>query len=387
MTKVIPVTGSREIAFDCRYFLGDRPCVWHKQSGVLCTCDRYEKIEERLLIIKLDAMGDVLRSTALLPPLAEVHPHASITWITRKESVPLLQRNPFVTEVLELGPEALVHLQTRAFDRVINLDASKTSAALAAAARSARKDGFVLDERGYVQPTNPAARRWLEAGVFDDIKRQGTSTYQDRMAEILDLAGREHRYVFELSADEVARGRAHLESIGLDFKRPVIGLNTGAGGRWPLKQWREDGYVDLVSRIARRENVQFVLLGGPSEQDRNDRLKRASSIPLLDPGCDNTVRHFAALLNQCDVAVTGDTLAMHLALALKKRTVVLFGPTSSAEIELYGLGEKVVPDMSCLSCYKNSCDFVPNCMDLISTDMVESAVLRQISASVASSGV
>jgi heptosyltransferase-2 len=69
---------------------------------------------------------------------------------------------------------------------------------------------------------------------------------------------------------------------------------------------------------------------------------------------------------------------MHLSLALQRRTVVLFGPTSAPEIELYGLGEKVVPSMGCLSCYKTSCDFVPNCMDLISTDMVESAVLRQL---------
>jgi heptosyltransferase-2 len=280
--------------------------------------------------------------------------------------------------VLELGPEALLHLQTRTFDRVINLDAAKTSAALATAARSSRKDGFVLDERGCVQPTNDAARRWLEAGIFDDIKRQGAETYQDRMAGILGLAGRKHHYVFELAADEGKRARKHLESIGLDFNRPVIGLNTGAGGRWPLKQWREDGYLELVARVGRREDVQFLLLGGPAEQERNDRLKRASAVPLLDPGCDNTVRHFAALLSHCDVAVTGDTLAMHLALALGKRTVVLFGPTSAAEIELYGLGEKVVPDMTCLSCYKTSCDFAPNCMDLISTDMVERAVLRQL---------
>jgi ADP-heptose:LPS heptosyltransferase len=374
-----PPAGSREIAWDCKFFLGDRPCIWHKQTGVLCTCDRYEKVEERVLVVKLDAMGDVLRSTALLPPLAEAHPRAAITWITRKESVPLLQRNPYIAEVLEVGPEALVHLQTRTFDRVINLDASKISAALATAAQSTRKDGFVLDEQGYVKPTNEAARRWLEAGIFDDIKRQGASTYQDRMAEILGLAGRTHRYVFDLAADEVKRARTHLESIGVDFRRPIIGLNTGAGGRWPLKQWREDGYVELVSRIHHREDVQFLLLGGPAEQERNDRLKRASAVPLLDPGCDNTVRHFAALMSHCDVAVTGDTLAMHLSLALGKRTVVLFGPTSAVEIELYSLGEKVVPDMTCLSCYKTSCDFVPNCMDLISTDMVEKAVLRQLS--------
>ncbi len=374
----MPSVGRREIAFDCKFFLGDRPCVWHKQTGVLCTCEKYERVEERLLIVKLDAMGDVLRSTALLPPLVEAHPHAAITWLTRKESVPLLQRNPYIAEVLELGPDAIVHLQTRVFDRVINLDAGKISAGLASAARSSRKDGFVLDERGYVQPTNEAARQWLEAGIFDDIKRSGSETYQDRMADILGLSGREHKYVFELAADEIDKARAHLESIGLDVNGTVVGLNTGAGGRWPLKQWREEGYVELVSRLARRENVQFLLLGGPAEQDRNDRLKRASTVRLFDPGCNNTVRHFAALLSHCDLTVTGDTLAMHLSLALGKRTIVLFGPTSAAEIDLYGLGEKVVPSMSCLSCYKNSCDFVPNCMDLISTDMVERAVLRQL---------
>ena len=75
--------------------------------------------------------------------------------------------------------------------------------------------------------------------------------------------------------------------------------------------------------------------------------------------------------------MTGDTLTMHLSLALGRRTVVLFGPTSAPEIELYGLGEKVVPQMECLGCYKPTCDFVPNCMDLITTDMVEAAVERQ----------
>jgi heptosyltransferase-2 len=59
--------------------------------------------------------------------------------------------------------------------------------------------------------------------------------------------------------------------------------------------------------------------------------------------------------------------------------VVLFGPTSAAEIDMYGLGEKVIPDMNCLACYKPTCDFVPNCMDLITTDMVEAAVERQLS--------
>jgi heptosyltransferase-2 len=372
----------RDIAFDCRFFLGDRPCTWHKATGVLCQCDHYERVTERLLIIKLDAMGDVLRTTALLPALAEAHPRAAITWITRKESRPLLERNPYVTEVVTYGEDALIQLQTRRFDRVINLDAGKTSAALATAAQAPRKDGFVLDRRGVVQATNDAARAWLQLGVFDDLKRQNTRTYQDLMADILGMPGCVHRYVFELSDEERSQGAAHLAQLGVDSTRPVIGLNTGAGRRWELKQWREEGYVELIERLARAHGAQFVLLGGPEERERHARLQAASTVPLIDGGCDNPVRAFAALVAACTLVVTGDTLAMHLSLALGRRTIVLFGPTSAPEIDLYGLGEKVVPRMECLGCYKPTCDFVPNCMDLISTDVVEAAVNRQLTVQV-----
>ena len=142
------------------------------------------------------------------------------------------------------------------------------------------------------------------------------------------------------------------------------------------------GVLDLVLQASLI--VQLVLLGGPSEEDRHERLKAKSPVRLIDSGCGNPVRHFAAIVDHCDVVVTGDTLAMHIALARKKRAVVVFGPTSAPEIELYGLGEKVIPDMGCLSCYKTSCDFVPNCMDLISTDMMEAAVARQLEIALAS---
>jgi len=375
---------NREIAFDCRFFRGDRPCVWHKATGVLCTCDHYQKVEERVLIIKLDAIGDVLRTTALLPALAEVHPKASIVWITRREARPLLEQNPYLSEIIDYGEDALLQLRVRAFDRVINLDAGKTSAALASAANASKKDGFVLDPRGWVEPTNAAARAWLEMGVFDDFKRQGTKTYQDMMADIMGLSGYPHQYVLNLTEEERQEGRAHLQKLGVDFSRPVLGLNTGAGRRWELKQWREDGYLELIERIGKKRPAQFVLLGGPEERERHKRLTSRSTVPLIDAGCDNPIRHFASLVAACHLVITGDTLTMHLSLALNRRTIVLFGPTSATEIELYGLGEKVVPQMECLSCYKPTCDFVPNCMDLITTDMVEAAVERQWSIIAAS---
>jgi heptosyltransferase-2 len=122
---------------ECRYFLGDRPCTWHKKEGVKCRCRYYEKIEKRMLIIKLDAMGDVLRTTCLLPCIAEQWPQCGITWITRRESVPMLEGNPYLAEVIEYGPDALLALSTRRFDRIINLDAGKISAGLASGQHAA----------------------------------------------------------------------------------------------------------------------------------------------------------------------------------------------------------------------------------------------------------
>jgi heptosyltransferase-2 len=368
----------REIAFDCRHFLGDRPCSWHKQEGALCVCDHYAQIPEHVLIVKLDAMGDVLRTTTLLPDLAAAHPGAAFTWITRPESLPLIANNPFISKAVPLGVESLVLLMTQSFDRVINLDAGKVSAQLATLAKAARKDGFIIGPTGSVVPTNESARTWLEMGLFDDLKKSNTRTYQFWMAEILGLPLTQSRYVLRLTDSEWKQSREHLESLGVDPGRPIVGLNTGAGERWDLKQWRLDGFCDLIRRLHDELGIQLLLLGGPSERDRHEYLTRNVQVPVFDSGNQNSLRHFAGLVGHCTVLVSGDTLAMHIALALCRRVVAMFGPTSAAEIELYGLGEKVVPQMQCLVCYKGTCDFKPNCMDLISVDMVSQAVKRQL---------
>ena len=73
-----------------------------------------------------------------------------------------------------------------------------------------------------------------------------SKTTTSDMSQYVGLTRLEHRYVLEFGDD--ARARAYLDSIGLDARRPVIALNTGAGGRWPLKQ-KEEGYVELVARF------------------------------------------------------------------------------------------------------------------------------------------
>lgn len=374
---------NRKVAYDCRYFLGDRPCIWHKQKGVLCECEHYIALNGNLLIIKLDAMGDVLRTTCLLPVMAKAWSGMRITWITRSESVPLLENNPYITEVIPYDADALVHLSSRTFDRVINLDAGKISSGLATIARAKEKIGYIMHEDGYVTGTNKAADEWLRMGIFDDLKKTNKRSYQEIMCLILGLPTDGMNYVLELTGSEKEEGRQHLLKLGIDLNKSIIGIHTGGGGRWFLKQWNEESFVALISELTHelRHDTQILLFGGQLERELNSRIKEKVNNTVFDTGCDNEVRHFAAMINCCSVVLSSDSLAMHIALAMGRRTVTLFGPTSSTEIELFGLGEKVVPDLDCLVCYKSECNFNPNCMDSISVDMVKRAIFRQLNVS------
>jgi heptosyltransferase-2 len=74
--------------------------------------------------------------------------------------------------------------------------------------------------------------------------------------------------------------------------------------------------------------------------------------------------------------VTGDTLAMHVAIGLKVPVVVILGATCHQEIELYGRGAKIVSDFECSPCYRSVCPKQATCMDSISVDTVFDAVAR-----------
>ena len=116
--------------------------------------------------------------------------------------------------------------------------------------------------------------RQLRADIREMIAEQveyRELLYQMTMRDILAVPDVPDTYVLDLGPEECAAGRQHLADLGVDFTRPIVGLNTGAGGRWELKQWREDGFVELMARLGGEMGAQFVLLGGPGERDRRVR--------------------------------------------------------------------------------------------------------------------
>ena len=367
---------------DCRHFAGDRPCGPHKREGVSCPdCVHYDRIEMRVLIVKLAAAGDVLRTTSILEPLRERHPGAHVTWVTASSARPLLERNPWIDRVLGFAGALPVELQVEEFDLIINLDAAPDSCAIATAAQAPRRLGFGLTPAGSPVPLHEEAVHWYEMGLDDERKRRNTRSYPSLLYDILGFEGEVREPILELSDEEIAFGRAFLERAQYPAGRSLVGLNTGAGGRWEFKKWTFEGYCALIEKLI-AEDVFVVLLGGPEEGERNAQLAARFGSAVADSGTRNTMREFAGIVNTLDAVVTGDTLAMHIAMARKVPTVVLFGPTSHAEIDVFGRGEKIfASELDCLCCYLMRCDKDPNCMNSIHPDTVHAAVRRALDLS------
>ncbi len=361
-----------KINFDCRHFRGDIPCKPHKEHGVHCEgCVYYDKIEFKILIIKLDAVGDVLRTTCILQGLKEKYRNSHITWLTKRQSLPIFENNDLVDAVIDYSAESFLQIQSEHYDMVINPDAAPKSARLAQAARGDVKIGFGYHEKGHVYPFNKEAQRWFEMGLFDDIKKANTSTYQQIILDMIGLSPSSHEIILKLSDDETKFAEAFAGKNNIGKNDLKIGLNTGAGGRWEFKKWTVEGFSGLIEMINKElPKAKILLYGGPEERDRNTYLSNKYPGKVIITGCDNSLREFMSLMSICDILVTGDTMALHIALALRKKVAALLGPTSHTEIDLYGRGEAIRADIKCLCCYKQTCDVSPNCMELITSEMV-----------------
>lgn len=368
----------KDLKRDCRQVRWDRPCAPHKLRGKVCgTCDEYDPVARRILIVKLAALGDVLRTTALLPAIHARWPAAHITWLTAPGATELLSGNDLVDEVLTTDDlVSAARLQQEEFDVVLSPDADPRAATWASSAMARERHGLFRDVEGRITASGGAAEHWLRMGLWDSLKRANRETYQSLVARALDLdPARVGAPILEPGAEDLAAAAAFR--AGLSFSGPLVGLNTGGGGRWVHKQWTLEHQQAFLRGVA-DSGRGALLLGGPEEVERHRTLmSTAVGLPVFDSGNHNGIKRFAALMQLCSAVVTGDTLAMHVACARSLPVVVLFGPTSAHEIELYGRGEKLQPaGLDCLVCYLPDCDVTPHCQARITPEMVLAALQR-----------
>lgn len=355
---------------DCIHFTGYKPCAEHKITKSDCTaCTAYAPANFRILIIKTGAAGDVIRTTPILHRLQKVYPQSEITWITHyPEFIP----TQAVNRVMKFTWDNCMKLMGQKFNLVINLDKSLPEANLLEMVEYEELWGFKADKMGKILPANQNAYNKWVTGVNDQEMRKNKKHFVEELFEVCGWKFEEERYWIH----EPQKTEYNLRRSG----QKVIGLNTGCGERWLTRLWPTGHFEDLCTLLKRR-GYKVVLLGGPDEDEKNKLIAKNTGSQYLGV---KPLLEFVDLVSQCDVVVTTVTMALHVAIALEKRTVLFNNIFPTNEFYMYGLGQILEPKLSCQSCFKNAFDSKCqqfDCLSLISPETVLAQIESELAIS------
>jgi len=351
----------KDIKIDCRQFKGDIPCKPHKQDGAHCideygvVCKHYDPTNKKVLIIKLGAIGDVIRTTPILRKLKTVEPDSEIWWLTLSpEVIPKI-----VDVILPFSVQSLAVVQAFKFDLVFNLDKDKDACAICSTIPAQTKKGFTMSN-GKCIPCDALAHHKYITGLFDDISKSNNKSYQQ---EIFEMCG------YEFTSEEYIMPEFENYSWKLPRKKKIVGLNTGCGGRWTSRLWPEKNWIMLARRLIKAGFVPL-FLGGEQEHKKNLMLAKQSGGLYLG---HFPLQQFMSEVNHCDLVVTAVTMAMHIAIGLRKKVVLFNNIFNKNEFELYGRGEIIEPEFECDCYYSPEC--ANNCMQYITVERTFNTVL------------
>ncbi len=314
-----------------------------------------------------------MRSTALLRAIRRKYFNCHITWLTDRPGDQLLRDNPLIDEIVVNSFSGLLQLEGRQFDVVLNIDKSKLSSGLLKKIEFDLLYGFKVEARtGSIVPATDEAVELWQIGLSNHKKFfENEKTEIQLCHEALKLGEyKRDSYIIGLSDEErsLARERKKTWSRG----KPILGINTGCAPTIPYKKLSISGYRELIQKINNELNVQIVLLGGPTEEDMNKTI--AKGLRALQSPVNQGIRDGLCSIEACDIVFSGDSLGMHMAIALKKWVVAWFGPTCHQEIDLYDRGVKVLTEASCSPCWKRHCSKDPMCYDLVPFEKVISGI-------------
>jgi heptosyltransferase-2 len=267
-------------------------------------------------ISNVTSYGDVLRSTVLLNLYKSDH----VTWLVDESAYPILKHNPFIDRILIYNLTSVLQLQKEHFDTVINLEKVPGLCALADGVTAWRRYGFRFDVKKGEAEAYQGTQYALSLCKDKEIKKNHKRYLQEYLFEMLGEKWRNERYVFGYRPKTV--------------EQFDIGFNYKVGHKWPYKAWPMDNWKMLERLIGDEFSISW------------------------QEGIDNMHGYFE-WINSCRIIVTNDSFGLHLAIALRKDIVALFGPTNPKEICFYGKGVYLVNEkIQCpyMHCHSFSCE-------------------------------
>lgn len=346
----------------------------------------------RLLVIRLDLLGDVLFSVGAVRALRARYPEARITMLTLPYTAPLARLYPQVDEVIEvdtnrirtirglLDPGTWIDyfrsvqcLRRGRFDVALSLSGPMASlwAFLSGATRTVGYEG-----EGYpFMLTDPIpGRRYGE--------RKPEVEYVAAMAAAAGAESVDSRLQVPVPSHAIAATEKLLAHAGIATDEPLVvvhaGSVNGSAKRWPPGHWAR--FIDAVRE---QTAARVVLVGAATDASIAEEVTQRAQSEVDSVVGQTTVEELIALIARADLVATGDSGPLHLAVALRRPIVAVYGPTDPS---IHGPYRPTAPaiihraDLPCSPCYTMAASAEcplgdPVCMRLVSVDrMVRSAV-------------
>jgi heptosyltransferase II len=288
---------------------------------------------------KVPSLGDVLRTTPILWALKEKHPKSHVTWLVTSNAEPLLVNNHLINRILVWDEFVPFQLMREKFDILINLEKIAGVCALADMIDAWTKYGFRFDS------LSGQYHAYEKGLIFIDYLHRKANTkksgdyWQQVLIEMIGVPWRNQECL-----------------IGYKPKTTIashdVGLNYQVGSKWPSKAMSMQKWQELESKLVVADFSISWQQG------------------LMD------LYAYMDWINSCEILITHDSLGLHIALALGKKVIALFGSTGHSEVCMYGRGIIIKSKSACplMPCYNSICTYESFCMDTIETDEIISSV-------------
>ncbi len=301
---------------------------------------------QNILVIRLSSIGDILLTSPLVRVLRKRFPHANIDFVTKRQFHDLVRTNPHLNTIFTLdtgqGRAALVQLKktlaAQQYDLVVDIHNNFRSMYLR------KLKARVVKVRKY------KLKRFLLVKFGWNLYKTVTPVYRRYINTVSAFGVKDDGLGLEFIPDpEIARQvRAELKNHGVDTTRLLVGLAPGAG--FATKRWPIEYYAKLAQMLIEKHNAQILLFGSQNEAALCEEIRTALQDQAINLAGQFSLMQSACALNLAGMVVANDTGLLHLATALKKPTVAIFGSTTR-ELGFFPIGKNVtVVENEGLSC-------------------------------------
>ena len=281
------------------------------------------KSEERFLVVRLTALGDILHTVPAVAALRMAHPGAKIDWVVERKWAPVLEGSPAINDVIPFDRrsvwaaiECVERLRENRYTCAIDFQGLYKSSILAGLSGAGRRIGFDrawAREEGaamfYTERVIPTGRHVAELN-YSLAEQAGAS----RPAK--------PEYPLRVPAGGAASIRARLHDLGIGGEYLVV----GPGGSWRAKCWPAERFGEFCREFEKRFDMSVVVIHGPGEKSLVEEVVRAAT-PARPTAIAPTLEELMGLLAHARCVVAADSGPLHLAAALGTPVIGLYGPT------------------------------------------------------------